>query len=88
MDKLNEVLHSLSGITKPVSLLKISHVQLNSSKMQARWKIISHQSNTEKKFASWIGGSILSSLGTFHQLWLSKQEYEENGAKIIERKCA
>ena len=62
--------------------------QLNSSKMQARWKIISHQSNTEKKFASWIGGSILSSLGTFHQLWLSKQEYEENGAKIIERKCA
>ena len=33
MDKLNEVLHSLSGITKPVSLLKISHVQLNSSKI-------------------------------------------------------
>jgi actin-related protein len=62
--------------------------QLNSSKIQVKCKIISHQSNTEKKFASWIGGSILSSLGTFHQLWLSKQEFEEHGAMIIERKCA
>lgn len=33
----------------------------------------------ERKYASWIGGSILSSLGTFHQLWVSKAEYEEVG---------
>jgi len=24
----------------------------------------------ERRFASWIGGSILASLGTFHQVWL------------------
>ena len=42
----------------------------------------------ERMYSSWIGGSILSSLGTFHQLWLSKQEYEEHGGLIIERKCA
>ncbi|CAM9610662.1 unnamed protein product [Chrysoparadoxa australica] len=31
----------------------------------------------ERKFGVWIGGSILSSLGTFQQLWLSKAEYGE-----------
>ena len=52
-----------------------------------RLKLITHPSTTERKFSTWIGGSILSSLGTFHQLWLSKQEFEEHGAMIIERKC-
>lgn len=38
----------------------------------------------ERKFSVWIGGSILASLGSFQQLWLSKAEYEEMGA---ERAC-
>eukprot|EP00027_Filamoeba_sp_ATCC50430_P000612 CAMPEP_0168544418 /NCGR_PEP_ID=MMETSP0413-20121227/2410_1 /TAXON_ID=136452 /ORGANISM="Filamoeba nolandi, Strain NC-AS-23-1" /LENGTH=441 /DNA_ID=CAMNT_0008574439 /DNA_START=21 /DNA_END=1346 /DNA_ORIENTATION=+ len=50
-------------------------------------KIISTNSTIERKFASWIGGSILASLGTFHQLWMSKQEYEEHGKSLVERKC-
>lgn len=33
----------------------------------------------ERKYSSFIGSSILASLGTFHQLWVSKQEYEEVG---------
>ncbi len=37
----------------------------------------------ERKFAAWIGGSILSCLGTFQQLWVSKSEYEEQGAERI-----
>ena len=61
---------------------------INTNKQTFKIKIITHPSNTERKFASWIGGSILSSLGTFHQLWLSKAEFEEHGAMIIERKCA
>jgi actin-related protein len=28
-----------------------------------------------------------ASLGTFQQLWISKQEYEEEGAGIVDRKC-
>ena len=60
----------------------------NSNKQIIKLKIITHPSNTERKFSTWIGGSILSSLGTFHQLWLSKAEFEENGADIVERKCA
>jgi actin-related protein len=42
---------------------------------------------SEKKFSPWLGGSILSSLGSFQQMWMSKQEYEEHGAIMIERKC-
>ncbi|CCH43928.1 Actin-1 [Wickerhamomyces ciferrii] len=37
----------------------------------------------ERKFQSWIGGSVLSSLGTFHQLWVSKKEFEEVGAEKL-----
>ena len=42
---------------------------------------------TERRFGTWIGGSILASLGTFHQMWISKQEYEENGVGIVEKRC-
>jgi len=41
---------------------------------------------TERSFASWVGGSILASLGSFHQLWISKKEYEENGPGIVEKR--
>ena len=44
-------------------------------------------SDTERKVAPWIGGSILSSLGTFQQMWMSKQEYDEHGSILVERKC-
>lgn len=42
---------------------------------------------SERRFGSWIGGSILASLGTFHQMWISKKEYEEHGANIVEKRC-
>jgi actin-like protein 6A len=42
----------------------------------------------ERQFGSWIGGSILSSLGTFQQMWVSKAEYEEHGSNILDVKCA
>lgn len=42
---------------------------------------------TERRFGAWIGGSILASLGTFHQMWISRKEYEENGPNIVEKRC-
>ena len=42
---------------------------------------------TEYWASSWTGGSILGSLGSFQQMWFSKQEYDENGAIMVERKC-
>ncbi|KAM9253177.1 LOW QUALITY PROTEIN: beta-actin-like protein 2 [Dugong dugon] len=41
----------------------------------------------ERKYSVWIGGSILASLSTFQQMWISKQEYDEVGPPIIHRKC-
>ncbi|KAH8682151.1 actin family [Xylariales sp. PMI_506] len=43
--------------------------------------------STERRFGAWIGGSILASLGTFHQMWISKKEYDENGVGIVEKRC-
>jgi actin beta/gamma 1 len=41
----------------------------------------------ERKYSVWIGGSILSSLSTFQQMWISKDEYDESGPSIVHRKC-
>jgi len=41
----------------------------------------------ERKYSVWIGGSILSSLSTFQQMWISKTEYDESGPTIVHRKC-
>ena len=39
----------------------------------------------ERKYSIWIGGSILASLSTFQQMWITKEEYDESGPSIIHR---
>ena len=46
-----------------------------------RVKVLSGKKG-ERMNAAWIGGSILTSLGSFQQLWLSKAEYEEYGSTL------
>ncbi|XP_030772602.1 actin, cytoplasmic 1-like isoform X3 [Rhinopithecus roxellana] len=41
----------------------------------------------ERKYSVWVGGSILASLSTFRQMWITKQEYDESGPSIVHRKC-
>jgi actin-related protein len=41
----------------------------------------------ERKYSVWIGGSILSSLSTFQEMWVTKDEYDESGPGIVHRKC-
>ncbi|KAJ7663468.1 actin 1 [Mycena olivaceomarginata] len=38
-----------------------------------------------RKYSVWIGGSILSSLSTFQNMWVTKQEYDESGPAIVHR---
>lgn len=52
-----------------------------------RLKMISANGSVERRFGAWIGGSILASIGTFQQMWISSQEYEESGKSQVERKC-
>lgn len=40
----------------------------------------------ERKFSTWMGGSILASLATFKKMWVSKLEYEEDGCQILHHK--
>jgi len=41
----------------------------------------------ERKYSVWIGGSILASLTTFDNMWITKDEYDESGPSIVHRKC-
>lgn len=42
---------------------------------------------TERRYGGWLGGSILASLGTFHQLWISKEEWQDHGKAIVGQRC-
>jgi actin-related protein 4 len=78
-------------VTGGSSLLYGFTDRLNHELMQLfpgpRVRISAPGNTAERRFGSWIGGSILASLGTFHQMWISKKEYEEHGANIVEKRC-
>jgi len=40
----------------------------------------------ERKYSTWMGGSILASLTTFKKMWISSEEYDEDGAAVVFRK--
>jgi actin-related protein 4 len=61
--------------------------EVNTLYPSTRNKLIAPGPVVERKYAAWIGGSILASLGSFHQLWISKKEYEEHGVNIVEKRC-
>ena len=44
-----------------------------------RVRVMAAGNAVERRYGAWLGGSILASLGSFHQLWVSKKEYEEHG---------
>nr|XP_033777003.1 actin-85C-like [Geotrypetes seraphini] len=41
----------------------------------------------ERKISAWMGGSILSSLSAFQQMWVTAAEFNEIGPNIVHRKC-
>ncbi|KAJ7179318.1 actin-related protein Arp4p [Mycena filopes] len=50
-------------------------------------KIHSPGNPIERRYGGWLGGSVLASLGTFHQLWISKEEWTEHGKAIVGQRC-
>jgi actin beta/gamma 1 len=36
-----------------------------------------------RRISAWVGGSIIASVETFDQLWISRHEYEESGTAIF-----
>lgn len=49
-------------------------------------KVLASRNTMERRYSAWIGGSVLTSLGSFQQLWLSHKEYEENGAILASQR--
>nr|XP_039272382.1 actin-100-like isoform X2 [Styela clava] len=41
----------------------------------------------DRRHCAWLGGSVLASTGMFQQYWITKDEYEECGPSIVQRKC-
>lgn len=37
----------------------------------------------ERLYSTWVGGSILGSLSTFRSMWISKADYLEQGARLL-----
>lgn len=52
-----------------------------------KFKITAPGNVVERRFSSWLGGSVLASLGSFHQLWVGKDEYKEQGRSVVHRRC-
>jgi actin-related protein len=52
-----------------------------------RVKVLSPSSFAERKLLTWLGGSILGSLGSFHEMYMTKAEYDEWGSSLVHRKC-
>jgi actin len=42
----------------------------------------------DRKYAVWIGGSILASLADFPQIVVMHEEYNDEGPSIVHRKCS
>lgn len=40
-----------------------------------------------RKYAAWVGGAIVASLSAFQPLWIHRAEYEDQGPRIVFRKC-
>ncbi len=41
----------------------------------------------DRRYSVWIGGSMLASLETFEDMWVTKSDYAEYGAGIVHTKC-
>ena len=43
---------------------------------------------TERRYGGWLGGSILASLGTFHQLWISREEWQVRLRRYVDGRAS
>eukprot|EP01083_Nonionella_stella_P188265 693536_1 len=61
--------------------------RLNKEMKQLVDESIGITASNSSKYLSWIGGSVLSSLSTFGEMWITRKEYDESGPGIVHRKC-
>ncbi|KAF0718098.1 Aste57867_1904 [Aphanomyces stellatus] len=88
-DTKKELLHNVvvaGGASCFESLPTRLERELSTLVPSAKPKVVAGQP-TERKLSAFLGGSILGSLGSFHEMWISKTEYAEHGASLVQKKC-
>ncbi|KAJ0744142.1 putative Actin family, ATPase, nucleotide binding domain-containing protein [Helianthus annuus] len=80
MDKLSKRFHFPETTYNSIMKCDVSALVPSSMKI----KVVAPP---KRNYPVWIGGSILASLNTFQQIWISKGESDESGPSIIRRKC-
>lgn len=50
-------------------------------------RLLAAPGSLERRHSAWVGGSILASLSSFQSAWCSREEYEEHGPAVVQRKC-
>ena len=41
----------------------------------------------DRKYSVFLGGSVLASIPSFNQMWITREEFQEQGPSIVHRKC-
>lgn len=80
-----EVVTTLSGMPLPLTG-SVNNGASGGFTNSLRVKVVAAHVQ-ERRVGSFLGGSILASLGSFHEMWMSKAEYAEHGAALIHKKC-
>lgn len=86
IDLRSSVAHNIivtGGVSLLPQLTERLYSELSNSNPGLKIRLHAVGNSSERFNQAWIGGSVLASLGTFHQMWVSKHEYEEAGAERI-----
>ncbi|CDR97692.1 actin, putative [Babesia bigemina] len=92
VDIRRELLSSIvvvGGVSMTSGLMDHLNAQLSQGTIGrgSKFKLVHPSSYGEARYSTWLGGSILASLGRFQQLWISKKEYRDHGTTIAYRRC-
>ena len=77
----------LPGFVERLSSDTVSLLNSQQPGLGNKLGFLAPRTSTERLFSSFIGGSIVATLGTFSSYWISKAEYDEFGANVVNRKC-
>ncbi len=80
-DRLKVELDAKSPQNTRVKIIAVSDIERSSDKADKMKSIM------DRAMCPWLGGSIMGSLGSFHEIWISRKDYDEYGANIVDSKC-
>jgi len=74
------VLAGGSTSTKGFGARLLSEMRKNATSSEVKLRI---WAPSDRQILTWVGGSILASLGTFKSLWVTKEQFEEEGPRCL-----